>query len=90
MEISFRTSKLKKQIYIELKGTIKVKITTKKGVLFSKSMDDVLYVLYLMIDTFSLASTLTMDKTTFSGKIDGKLLFNFKIRVSLGVIHFGL
>ena len=82
----------RQHIYSELKGTFKGQILTEKGVLFSVTMDDVLYVPDLMMNLFSLTKTLKNTKIGFERInqhlaliIDGnKLIFNKEIKGGSG------
>ena len=82
-------------IYSEAKGTFKGQILYPKGVLFSVTMDNVLYVPDLMMNLFSLTKTLKNTKIGVERInqhlaliIDGnKLVFNKEVKGGSGVLH---
>ena len=84
----------RQHIYSELKGTFKGQIISDNGVMFSVTMDDVLYVPELMMNLFSLTKTLKNTKIGFERIdqslaliIDGnKLVFNKEIKGGSGTL----
>ena len=84
----------RQHIYSELKGTFKGQIISDNGIMFSVTMDDVLYVPELMMNLFSLTKTLKNTKIGFERIdqslaliIDGnKLVFNKEIKGGSGTL----